>query len=325
MKMKIFATLLTVIMVATLAACTGSADNDAERNIVIGVSLPNIDEFHENLRIMYEEIVDGMDGVDIVIVNAGGSVSQQIADVETLIVQGVDVIIFRMLEMDAMPVPMQMIRDAEIYLVIDSVAVPAGQEFDARIAGVQLDHGRILGEFLQGLKDAGEITEANIGYIAGVATAAALDRRVGIYETLPTANFVAGGTEGFVLADGFNPIVAQEIVEAWIASGLIHEMNIIAAMNDELANAAIMALAGNFPDMIVLGIDGSAIGQQNIRNGTMHATTFQNLAVSARAVVDASLSLVRGEAIQFDYPENRLINPRHFFLMTIDNIDELLQ
>jgi len=346
---KIAALLLALLLVAGLVACGGgndtpapatpapapaeTPDTDAETpdepapggdTVLIGVAQGVADEFNANLRAIYEAYVATLDGVEIVFSNANGSQAQQLIDVENLIAQGVDVIVLRAVEGDAAGTTVDAVRNAGIYLVIDEVAVPEGSDYQARIVGEQLDHGRMLGTFLQGLIDAGEIDEANIGYIAGSASAFALGRKNGFFETLPSANFVAGGGEGFVLAEGWNATLAQEIVEGWIASGLIHDMTVIAAMNDELANGAIAALAGNFPEMIILGVDGSEIGQHNIRNGRMRATTFQDLRLSAAAVVNASVSLARGETLTFDDAENRLINPRHFAVMTIDNIDELI-
>jgi len=342
---KILALLLVVFLVVGLTACAAGGTTEqapvqeaapatggevteppaASGELVrIGISQSFTDEFNTNLRAVYEAYVATLDGVEIVFANANGSSAQQLLDVENLIAQGVDVIVLRPVEGDAAGTAVNAVVNAGIYLVIDEVAVPEGSEYSARIVGEQLDHGRMLGQFLQGLLDAGDIDEVSIGYIAGSPTAFALGRKNGILETCPSAVFVAGGAEGFVLAEGWNAGLAQDIVEGWISGGLINEMTVIAAMNDELANGVIAALAGNFPDMIILGVDGSEIGQHNIRNGSMRATTFQDLRLSARAVIDASVRLARGEGVEFDDAENRLINPRHLALMNIDNIDELL-
>jgi len=352
---KLLIVLLALLLVAGLAACgdndeapaettetaetpaetTNGDDNQEQQDtqeapaqtgdtILIGVSQAFTDEFNTNLRNTFENYVAGIDGVDIVFANANGSVAQQVTDVENLIAQGVDVIVFRAVEGDAAGAAMDAVTNAGIYLVVDETPVPEGSEFDARIVGEQLDHGRMLGEFLAGLIAAGEIDDARIGYIAGSASAFALGRKNGITETLPSATFVAGGEEGFMLAEGWNATLAQEIVEGWIASGLIDEMNVIATMNDELANGAIAALAGNFPDMIILGVDGSELGQHNLRNGTMRATTFQDIRLSVSAIIDTSIRLVRGEGVNFDDVEYKLVNPRHLAIMTVDNIDELI-
>jgi len=346
---KLIALLLVLVMsVVLLTACdngdpapattpapadtTDTADDATEEpeaqeepgTVLIGLSQSFTDEFNTNLLAVYQGLVSTMDGVELVAANAGGSTAQQLMDVENLIAQGVDVVILRPVEGDAAGTAISAVRNAGIYLIIDEVAVPEGSDFDARIVGEQLDHGRMLGEFLSGLIAAGELEEANIGYIAGSASAFALGRKNGFLETLPSTNFIAGGAEGFVLAEGWDAGLAQNIVEGWIAGGLIEEMTVIAAMNDELANGAIAALAGNFPDIIILGVDGSEIGQHNIRNGNMRATTFQDLRLSSSAAIQTAVSLARGEALQFDDAENRLINPRHFAVMTIENIDELL-
>ena len=322
--MKKLSKIVSLVFILALSAFLFTACADEDDGIIrIGIAMSSSDEFNTNLRMQYEAHAATLEGVEVIFTSAEGSAAQQLLDIENLIVMGMDVIVIRAVEGDAVVTAMQSVRNAGIYIVIDETGV-GSDDYDARIAGTQVDHGRMLGEYLQALLNAGEISEINIGYIAGSASAVALGRKEGFFETAPSVNFVAGGAEGFVLADGWSAVEAQNIVEAWIASGLIHDMNVIAAMNDEIANGAIAALAGNFPDMIVLGVDGSAIGQFNIRNGSMRATTFQNNALLARAVLDTSLALVNGETINFDIPAERIVNPRHISLMTLDTIDALI-
>ena len=324
MKKRMVANFLAIalILVGSAFFLTGCAEDDDD-TIRIGVSLAFADEFNMNLEREYEVQVVNFEGVEIVFANANGSSAQQLIDIENLIAQQVDVIVLRAVEADAIETAAQAIINAGIILVVDETDSPGGLHH-ARIVGEQIDHGIMLGQYLQGLLDRGEISEINIGYIAGSPSAFALGRKNGITISAPTANFVAGGDEGFVLAEGWNAVLAQEIVEGWISGGLIHEMNVIAAMNDEIANGVIAALAGNFPDIIILGVDGSAIGQHNIREGHQRATTFQDISLLVRAVLNTSVALAQDEAIVFDDVENRLVNPRHLSLMTIDTIDDLV-
>jgi ABC-type sugar transport system substrate-binding protein len=113
-------------------------------------------------------------------------------------------------------------------------------------------------------------------------------------------------------------------VENWISSGKINDINVIGCMNDEIANGAITALGGNYPNIIVLGVDGSTVGQANIRNGKMAVTTFQDTSVSAQAVIDACVSLIDGKTLNFSDPVTKTIDPKHIKLMTRETIDSLV-
>jgi ABC-type sugar transport system substrate-binding protein len=276
------------------------------------------------LHRVYEEYGATLDGVELVFTNAGGSIPQQLVDLENLITQRVDAIVLRAVQGDAVSTAVAQINVAGIPLIIDEVAVPTGG-YQARIVGDTTTIGILQGGYLQNLYDRGEINAINIGYIAGSASAFALIRHRAVLDGAPSARFVAGGSEGFVLAEGWNPVAAQEIVAGWISSGLINQMNVIIAMNDVLANGVIAALGGNYPNMIIIGSDGSTIGQHNIRNGSMRASPYVDFNLSARSVLNTAVSLARGQPVVFDDPANRLIDPRHFTLMTIDNIDQLIR
>jgi len=316
--------LLMMVLIAISATTLFAAGRQSGHEIKIGIAMSSSDEFNTNLRARYEAHARTLDGVTVVFTSAGGLVSQQLTDVENLISQGCNVIVLRAVDGDAVVTAMDSVRRAGIPLVIDETRV-GSMNYNVRVSGDQIYHGRLLGEHLQDLVKRGVIDNPRIGYIAGLSTANILRRMVGIQETCTTATFVAGGAQGFALANNWSTSEAQTIVENWISSGLINQMNVIAAMNDELANAAIAALGGRFPHIIVLGVDGSAIGQQNIRNGRMNATTFQNNARLAAAVLDVSVALARGENIVFDNPTDRIVDPRHVSLMTRDNIDQLLR
>ncbi|WP_333650137.1 substrate-binding domain-containing protein [Lacrimispora sp.] len=139
-------------------------------------------------------------------------------------------------------------------------------------------------------------------------------------ETCPSAKFVADSEEGYALADNWSATEAQNIVENWISSGLINDMNVIACMNDALADAAITALGDDYPDMIVLGVDGKMIGRKNIQNGKMKATTAQNNTLFIKKMLDTCVDLANGAEIKFDDPKNKILDPLNITLLTVDTL-----
>jgi len=322
MKRKLLCAVLLVIGAAFLFAGGGSQQNKDE--IRIGVALSSSDEFNTNLRREYEAYAKTLSGVRMSFTHAT-SAAAQVTDVENLVSQGVNVLVIRAVDGETVVPAVNAAKAKGIIIVVDETNVN-GVDWNARITGDQSNHGIMLGNFLKELISKGEIDKARIGYIAGLATANILKRKTGISDVM-TANeheFVIGGANGYEIAEGWSAARAQQIVENWITSGQISRMNVIACMNDEIANGVIAALGDRFPNIIVMGVDGSAVGQANIRNGKMRVTTFQDSKKSAKAVIDSCVSLYRGEAITFSDPENKFIDPKNISLMTLETIDSLV-
>jgi ABC-type sugar transport system substrate-binding protein len=186
----------------------------------------------------------------------------------------------------------------------------------------------MLAQYLEERIKAGTIPrDIRLAYLAGMVSELVLGRMDGITETLTKDGYgydlVLGG-DGYDLAEGWSATKAQQIVENWISSGKINDINVIGCMNDEIANGAITALGGNYPNIIVLGVDGSTVGQANIKNGKMAVTTFQDTSVSTKAVIDACVSLIDGKPINFTDPVTKTIVPNHIKLMTRETIDSLV-
>ena len=321
MKRKLLLVVLFVFGAMVLFAAGGRQDSNEVR---IGVALSSSDEFNMNLRREYEAYARTLNGVRISFTHAS-STAGQVTDIENLVSQGVNVLVVRALDGDTVTPAVNAAKARGIFIVIDEANVN-NVVYDARISGDQINHGIMLGEYLKGLINRREIDRASIGYIAGSATENALRRKTGMSTILSPSEheFVIGGANGYELAEQWSATRAQQIVENWITSGQIQRMNVIACMNDELANGAIAALGNRFPNIIVMGVDGSAVGQSNIRNGRMRVTTFQDSRLSAKAVIDTCVSLFRRETITFSNPQERTVDPKHISLMTLETIDSLV-
>jgi ABC-type sugar transport system substrate-binding protein len=300
----------------------GGAQKDTG-GITIGIALSSSDEFNTNLRREYEAYAKTLTGVRLTFTHAT-SAPGQVTDVENLVSQGVDVLVVRAVDGETVVPAVIAAKAAGVKINIDETNVN-GVNWDARISGDQLNHGIILGNYLKDFITRGTIDKARIGYIAGLATENILKRKTGISRVLSSSQheFVTGGANGYEIAEGWSAAKAQEIVENWITSGQINRMNVIACMNDEIANGAIAALGTRYPNIIVLGVDGSAVGQANIRNGKMKATTYQDSKKSAKAVIETCVKIYKGEAIVFSDSQNKLVNPDNISLMTLETIDGL--
>lgn len=314
----------TLLLVMVAAGCgsnnTGGSNGTDTKTIKIGIAMPQIDEVTQNLSGSYETYAETLGGVELVFTNAGDDAEQQTADIENLISQNCDVIIIRAVDGEAIAAACTAVVNANIPLVIDETPITT-TDYAVYFLEDQSNHGRLHGEYLQELLDKGDINEVNIGYIAGVSDADMLKRMTGISETCPSAKFVADSEESYALADNWSATEARNIVENWIASGKINDMNVIACMDFALANAVVTALGDDYPDMIVLGAGANnPLVRQNIQNGKMEATTRQDNAIFVKKVLDVCVDLANGVEIEFDDPANRIIDPQNITLLTTDTI-----
>lgn len=303
---KCMTVLLLVVMAFSIFGQTAPA-----KKIKVGISMSSADEFNTNLLAKYQALAKEL-GVTLVSTNANSTVSKQISDVESLIAQKCDVIVIRGVDPDGAVPACEMVKAAGIPLVIDETRVNT-EIYDVRVTTDQINHGRLLGEYLKKWLAAEPKRVANVGYIIGISSPNILRRRDGIFEVCPQAKLVAQA-----VAD-WQADKAMRIVEDWLLA--YPQINVIAAANDEMAIGAIQALkaAGkNFSDYVVLGVDGTANGQAYIRSGELDATTYQDISKSSRMVMEVAIGLVNGKK----YP--KIMDPQIVSLMTKDNIDALV-
>jgi ABC-type sugar transport system substrate-binding protein len=300
-------------------------DEFAQARVRIGIALSSSDEFNMNLDKMYRDYAATLPGVAVTIIHAKDAQSQP-DDIENLVSKGANVLVMRATDAGTVLPAVNAARVKGLKIVIDEAVLET--DYDALIVGDQREHGKMLAQYLEERVKAGTIPrDIRLAYLAGAASEIALGRMYGITETLEKDGYgyslVLGGN-GYELAEGWSATKAQQIVENWISSGRINDINVIGCMNDEIANGAITALGGNYPNIIVLGVDGSTVGQANIRNGKMAVTTYQDTSVSTKAVIDTCVSLIDGKPLNFTDRATKKIAPNHIKLMTQETIDRLV-
>ncbi|MGV8050043.1 MAG: substrate-binding domain-containing protein [Anaerolineaceae bacterium] len=330
MKKKIWI-LISIIMVISLTACSTATTEPAATEeplssetiaatdvptttepIKIGMSMANNDDFTTQLSEMYREAANNYGGIELTILNAQSDAKKQLTDVESLIAQGMDVIVLRAVDSDASVPAAEAIKAAGIYLVIDATPLNNYDNYDVLLNFDQAEHGKMLGTYIQNWLDEDPTREANMGYIYGMVAEVLMGRETGIYETAPSVNKVIDGIGNWSADD------AMALAEDWLIA--YPEINIIACANDEMAGGVIQAVnaAGLKGKIMVLGVDGTETGQAYIRSGEMAATTFQDISIQADKMIEVAAGLVKGE--KFD----KYINLEMLKLMTIDTIDSIV-
>jgi len=236
-------------------------------------------------------------GWQLVYTDAAGSAAKQVADVNSMIAQGVDAIFLSPREEKPLIPAVMAAKKAGIPLFLIDRGV------DASLAKAGVDYVTFIGsDFILEGKQAGEWLvkatngKATILEIEGsTGSSPANDRKKGFDGVIaghPDMKIVASQSGDFARDKG------RQVAEALLQAH--PEATVIYAHNDEMAIGAIAAIeaAGKKPgkDILVVSIDGEKDGLQAIIDGKMGATVECNPRFGPAAYA-AAIAYSKGEKI----------------------------
>ncbi|MBP1807241.1 ABC transporter substrate-binding protein [Rubellimicrobium aerolatum] len=213
-------------------------------------------------------------GWNLIVTDAGGSAAKQVADVDSMIAQGIDVLFLPPREESPL-IPAVMRAKAAgipVFLVdrsVDPNVAQAGRDYVAFLGSDFVDQGRRAAEYMM------ENFEGEQGLIIQLegttGSSPANDRKRGFDEA------VAGNDKFQILESRTGDFARDEgrrVMETLLQAH--PDVNIVYAHNDEMAIGAIQALeaAGRTPgqDVMVVSIDGTRDALQAIIDGKMAVT-----------------------------------------------------
>ena len=236
-------------------------------------------------------------GWQLVYTDAAGSAAKQVADVNSMIAQGVDVIFLSPREEKPLIPAVMAAKKAGIPLFlidrsVDANLAKAGQDYVAFIGSDFVLEGKQAGEWLAKATN-GKATILEIEGSTG--SSPANDRKKGFDAVIaqhPDMKIVASQSGDFARDKG------RQVAEALLQAH--PEANVIYAHNDEMAIGAIAAIeaAGKKPgkDILIVSIDGEKDGLQAIIDGKMGATVECNPRFGPAAYA-AAIAYSKGEKI----------------------------
>ena len=247
-------------------------------------------------------------GWQLVYTDAAGSAAKQVADVDSMIAQHVDVIFLAPREEKPLiPAVMKAKRAGiPVFLIdrdVDQKLATAGKDYVAFIGSNFVEEGHRAGDWL--VKATGG--NAKIIELQGtLGSSPANDRKKGFAEAIagsPGMKIIASQSGDFARDKG------RQVMETLLQAH--PEANVVYAHNDEMAIGAIAALeaAGRHPgkDITVVSIDGEKDGLQAIIDGKMGATVECNPRFGPSAF-SAAAAYGKGQHI-----EPRMTNADHFY------------
>jgi galactofuranose transport system substrate-binding protein len=247
-------------------------------------------------------------GWQLVYADAAGSEAKQIADVDSMIAQGVDAIFLAPRSEKPLAQAVLKAHAAGIPVIlldrnVDQTIAKPGQHFVTFIGSDFIEEGRRAAEWL----DQATGGNAKIIQLEGtVGSSPAIDRAKGFADYIadkPGMEIIASQTGDFARDKG------RQVMETLLQAH--PDVTAVYAHNDEMAMGAIAALeaAGKVPgqDVIIVSIDGTRDALQAIIDGKLGATVECSPFFGPKAF-DTLVAYANGEAI----PE-KIINPDKFF------------
>ena len=237
-------------------------------------------------------------GFQLVYTDAAGSAAKQVADVNSMIAQGVDVIFLAPREEKPLIPAVMAAKKAGIPVIlldrsVDPSLAKAGEDYLTFIGSNFVEEGKRVAEWL--VKNANGKTKI-IELEGTTGSSPANDRKKGFDEAIKAAGgfeIVASQTGDFARDKGRQ--VAESLLQAH------PDADIIYAHNDEMAMGAIAALeaAGKVPgkDVLVLSIDGGKEAVQAVVDGKIAAVVECNPRFGPKAF-ETMARLAKGETIE---------------------------
>ncbi|MBE7556946.1 MAG: ABC transporter substrate-binding protein [Anaerolineales bacterium] len=247
-------------------------------------------------------------GYELVYTDAAGSEAKQIADVDSMIAQKVDLIFLAPRSEKPLAQAVLKAKAAGIPVIlldrnVDQTIAKPGQDYIGFIGSDFIEEGQRAAEWLVNATGG----KATIIELQGtVGSSPAIDRKKGFDDFIkdkPDMKVVASETGDFARDKG------RQVMETLLQAH--PDVTAVYAHNDEMAIGAIAALeaAGKVPgkDVIIVSIDGSKDALQAIIDGKLGATVECNPRFGPKAF-DTLEAYANGEQIPA-----KIINPDKFY------------
>ena len=292
----------TAMFVVMAAGCgstdtadgNSSSDSSGDSKVYkIGVSTQGWkNEFIKNAVNALEKLDEEMDNVELVMVDSDDSVEQQLSDVDTLIAQGVDGLLFDCLSTEGSSSAVTACKTVGIP-VVEFIAYTENEDYETFV-GTDVKSSGVMAMDVAA-EAIGE--EGNVFEIQGtIGHSGQINRGAGIAEALenyPNIELVESQS------GEFSKDTAMSITEAWLTKYPEGEIDAIIAHNDQMALGALNAcIAANRTEIKIVGIDGDLEALQAVADGSMAGTIVDYCEEECRLALEEMVSILEGNEPQ---------------------------
>lgn len=302
------ATCLTLVVLAGVAvsACGGALsgdDGDKDRKKVAALLFSQGFEFMVALKQGIEQEAR-REGVDVVVLDAQGDSTTQIQQIEDQVAAGADGILIAPNNSEELVPGVERANQADVPVVtVDSII--AGGEVAGAVAFDNVAAGQMAAEHMAELAKSGEVLELEGAQGAYHAVRRGDGFKKGIREVgdLQLISRDAEWTAENALSITADTLTAND------------DVNGIFSHNDEMVRGIVSALRQVNQDSPIVGVDGTPLALERIRNGTQDATVNQDPFEMGALGVRAMVKAMNGAQVA----KERLTTPT---LVTRENADD---
>jgi len=277
---------------------TTAEDAKALGDIKIGVSMytlgaPYFVAQYETLKAEAERLGLGFAGM-----NARDDMNIQLNQVEDLLAQGIDLLIFNPKDPQGSIPATNMATEAGVPVIVIDSSIDPSADFVTTVQSNNRENGILIGEWLVKQMNGEPIKMALISGVPG--NPVGFTRRNGVFTgiiegLLRTKN----RTDWQIVTQGWGEWYQEGGLQAMEDIIVAHpEINVMLAENDSMALGAIEAIkeAGREDDILVLACaDGQKEALALIKEGKYGATGMNNPVLIARTAIDIGLRYMKGE------------------------------
>lgn len=287
--------------------------------MTIGITQNNVgvDSYQTTYEKAFIAAAEANDNVEVVVLDAGGDVARQIAQMEDLIQQEVDAIIIWPTNGEAVIPAVRKAYQADIPVVVtNSNIAEAGHQFAASFSGPNnITQGARSAEIMcDRFKELGIEDEAKVVHITGQpGYTTAIERAKGFDDRLPE---VCPNVEQIDQQPGdWNREKAQQVMEAFLIK--YDDIDGVYSGDDNMGVGAMNAAiaADRAEGITFVGATNFAVGYEAMEAGTYWGSIYQSPVDDAEAALQTAIDVLNGEDVPF---LNYFDTPK----ITQENMDE---
>lgn len=290
-----------MIATATIAGAS-QAIAGSHSGMKIGITQNNVgvDSYQTTYEKAFIAAADANKNVEAVVLDAGGDVARQIAQVEDLIQQDVDAIIIWPTNGEAVIPAVRKAKKAGIPVIVtNSNIAEAGFDFIRSFSGPDnVTQGRRSAEIMcDKFKAMGIENEAKVVHITGQpGYTTAIERAGGFEERLPEVcpNVTVLDTQ----PGDWNREKSQQVMEAFLVK--YDDIDGVYAGDDNMGVGALNAArAANRDGIIFVGATNFAVGYEAMAAGEYWGSIYQSPVDDAEAALKTAIDVLNGKDVPF--------------------------
>ena len=289
----------TMLAASTAILLAGAASADTMK---IGITQNNVgvDSYQTTYEKAFIAAADANADIEAVVLDAGGDVARQIAQMEDLIQQEVDAIIIWPTNGEAVIPAVRKAQKAGIPVVVtNSNIAEAGFDFIKSFSGPDnITQGARSAEIMcDKFKDMGIADEAQVVHITGQpGYTTAIERAKGFEDRLPEVcpNVTVVDTQ----PGDWNREKSQQVMEAFLVK--YDDIDGVYAGDDNMGVGALNAAkAAGRDGIIFVGATNFAVGYEAMSAGDYWGSIYQSPVDDAEAALQTAVDILSGKDIPF--------------------------